>query len=79
MFEISKKYGPGVQYVSSDTPLDDIISLIKRDGGVVVKRLIPPELVDKAHEEIRGRLDEDKPWDGDFFPSTDSPVTFLSF
>lgn len=79
MIDISKKYGPGVQYIASDTPLEDILALIKRDGGVVVKGLIPPEMVDKAHEEVRRRLDEDKPWEGEFFPSANLPITRFSF
>lgn len=79
MIDISEKYGSGVQYVASDTPLEDILALIKRDGGVVVKGLIPPEMVDKAHEEVRGRLDEDKSWEGEFFPSTSLSVIPFNF
>lgn len=70
MTDISRKYGPEVQYVQSDTPLEDIVALIKRDGAVVIRSLVPVEMVDKAHAEVRDRIDNDVAWDGEFFPST---------
>ncbi|KAH8693805.1 phytanoyl-CoA dioxygenase [Talaromyces proteolyticus] len=65
---ISTQYGPEVQYVSNTTPLEDIIYLLKRDGAVFVRNLISPEDVDKAHEDIKDRLENDEEWDGNFFP-----------
>ncbi|KAH8432831.1 phytanoyl-CoA dioxygenase family protein [Aspergillus melleus] len=68
MCKSASKYQPGVQNVPNDTPLEDILFLLKRDGGVIIKGLIPVEDVDKTTEEIRHRLDQDLPWDGEFFP-----------
>ncbi|RJE23494.1 Phytanoyl-CoA dioxygenase family protein [Aspergillus sclerotialis] len=68
MTDISRKYGPEVQYVQSDTPFEDIIALIKRDGAVVIRSLVPVEMVDKAHAEVRDRIESDVEWDGEFFP-----------
>lgn len=65
----ASKYGPEVQKVSADTPIEDIIYLLKRDGGVFVKGLVPVADVDKAFEECRARLESDVEWDGRFFPS----------
>jgi hypothetical protein len=59
----------GVQKVPADAPLDYIIRLLKRDGGVFIKGLISEEGVDKAYEECRERLDNDMEWEGTFFPS----------
>lgn len=64
-----KQYGPEVQHVSNDTPLEDICQLLKRDGVVIIKKLIPLEEVEKAHEEIEERLQKDVVWEGTFFPS----------
>ncbi|KAI1038671.1 hypothetical protein LB505_011357 [Fusarium chuoi] len=64
-----EKYGPEVQRVSADAPIQDIIALLKRDGGVFVKGLIPEADVDKAYDECRARLDSDVEWSGSFFPS----------
>ncbi|KAF4782476.1 phytanoyl-CoA dioxygenase [Colletotrichum scovillei] len=66
--DMRAKYGPEVQKVSADTPLDDIIYLLKRDGGVFVRDLVPVADVDKAHEECRERLENDVEWNGSFFP-----------
>ena len=62
-------YGPEVQKVNADTPLDDIIYLLKRDGGVFVKALVAAGDVDQAYEEVKDRLDADVEWQGAFFPS----------
>jgi hypothetical protein len=70
------KYGPEVQIVSADTPVQDIIALLKRDGGVFIKGLIPESDVDKAYDECRERLDSDVEWSGNFFPSQFSSFTY---
>ena len=69
MPDISKQYGPEVQYVPNTTPIEDIIYLIKRDGAVFLRNLIPPEDVDRAYEDVKERLEKDIDWDGNFYPS----------
>lgn len=66
---LRKQYGSEVQHVSNDTPLEDILYLIKRDGAVFVKDFVSEGDVDKAREDIEDRLDNDPAWDGSFFPS----------
>ncbi|RAH59465.1 phytanoyl-CoA dioxygenase family protein [Aspergillus piperis CBS 112811] len=63
------KYGDEVQKVSRDTPLEEIIYLLKRDGGVFIKGLISEEDVDQASQEAKPRLDADVEWNGSFFPA----------
>ncbi|KNG89889.1 phytanoyl-CoA dioxygenase family protein [Aspergillus nomiae NRRL 13137] len=65
----TSKYSDEVQKVSKDTPLEEILYLLKRDGGVFVKNLITEENVDKAFHEVKDRLDNDVEWDGTFFPA----------
>lgn len=65
----TKEYGPEVQKVPATTPLEDILYLLKRDGGVFIKGLVPTEDVDKAYDEVRETLDNDVEWEGNFFPS----------
>ena len=59
----------GVQTVAADAPLDYVVRLLKRDGGVFVKNFVSEEDVDKAYSECRERIDNDMEWEGDFFPS----------
>ncbi|PYH43048.1 phytanoyl-CoA dioxygenase family protein [Aspergillus saccharolyticus JOP 1030-1] len=63
------KYSDEVQKVSKDTPLEEIVYLLKRDGGVFIRNLILESDVDQAYEEIKSRLDEDTEWNGTFFPA----------
>jgi hypothetical protein len=65
-----KEYENGIQFLSAATPLDDMIYLMKRDGSIIVKNLVPIEDIDQANKDVRPRLDEDLEWEGDFFPST---------
>ncbi|EXJ92613.1 hypothetical protein A1O3_01165 [Capronia epimyces CBS 606.96] len=62
------KYPPGTQRVSVDTPVEDIIWLLKRDGGVAINKFLDVETVEQCNREIAPRLDADKPWTGTFFP-----------
>ena len=62
------KYSDEVQKVSKDTPVEEIIYLLKRDGGVFIKGLISEEDVDQASQEAKPRLDADVEWNGSFFP-----------
>jgi hypothetical protein len=65
---ITSKYPAGVQRLNVDTPLEDVLHLLKRDGGVVIKSYVTQAVIDQAYKEILPRLEQDKPWDGAFFP-----------
>lgn len=69
MVDIRDKYGPEVQKLPANTPIEDIIALLKRDGGVFLKALVSEADVDQAYAECRHRLDADAEWSGSFFPS----------
>ena len=77
MTVIPAKYGDEVQKVTKDTPIVDILYLLKRDGGVFMKNLIPEEQVDKAISEVKDRLDSDVEWNGTFFPGGFQPSVTL--
>lgn len=53
------KYSDEVQKVSKSTPVEEIIYLLKRDGGVFIKGLISEEDIDQASQEAKSRLDAD--------------------
>lgn len=69
---ISRQYGDEVQYVSNNTPIDDILHLLKRDGAVFIRNLVSHEDVDTAYKDVKERLEDDLEWDGNFFPSKSS-------
>ena len=62
------KYGPEVQRLSVDAPLEDVFMLLKRDGGVIIEKFLPHSSIDKTYEEIRPKMENDREWKGNFFP-----------
>lgn len=62
------KYGGGPQRVSKDTPIEDMIMLLKRDGGVIIEKFVSPESIDESYRDILPRMERDKKWKGKFFP-----------
>ncbi|KAL4758307.1 phytanoyl-CoA dioxygenase family protein [Aspergillus foveolatus] len=64
----SNEDGLKVQYVIKDTPLEDIIAFMKRDGAIIVRDLVSPADIDQAYEELRPCLEQRPRWDGSFFP-----------
>lgn len=64
-----EKHSLGLQYVSSDTSLEDIVYLMKRNGAVVVRSLISTEALDWTYVEIKDRINQDVELDRAFFPS----------
>lgn len=69
MLGTSVELPAGVQTVAADAPLNYVVRLLKRDGGVFVKNFVSEEDADKAYDECRERIDNDMEWEGDFFPS----------
>lgn len=65
---IARAYPSGPQRVPVDAPLEDILSLLKRDGGVIIEKYVDRATIDQAYKEVLPRLEADKPWDGAFFP-----------
>jgi hypothetical protein len=65
---LTSKYGPEVQRLPLDAPLEDVIMLLKRDGAVIVEQFVSHESIDKAYEEIRPKMEDDREWKGTFFP-----------
>lgn len=72
MSGVGDKFGPEVQKLPADAPMEDILHLLKRDGGVFIQGLIPEADVDQAFAECRERLESDVEWNGSFFPSIDA-------
>lgn len=66
---ISRQYSDQIQYLGNDTPIDDILYLLKRDGAVFIRNMVSDEDVDTAYDDVKQRLETDLEWEGNFFPS----------
>ena len=69
MADLTEKYGPEVQYVTTNHPLEDILYLMKRDGAVFIRNFVSDNDVEQAHADVKDRLDEAPEWNGTFYPS----------
>ncbi|KAK5181863.1 hypothetical protein LTR44_006063 [Exophiala sp. CCFEE 6388] len=61
-------YKPQLVTLDSDTPLEEIVNAIKRDGGCIVRNLISVQSLAKVKAEAQAALDADVPTTGTFFP-----------
>lgn len=61
----------------SATTCQALVSIIERDGGVIVEDLIPPSLVEQIKSDLKPHFDTDKIDKSGFFPSTTQRATGL--
>ena len=73
---LTSKYGPQVQRLPLDAPPEDVIMLLKRDGGVIIEKSVSHESSDKAYDEIRPNMDDDREWKWTFSPVCLFPKIF---
>ena len=53
-------YGPEVQCLPLDAPLEDVIMLLKCDGGVIIEKFVSHESINKAYDEICLKMEDDR-------------------
>lgn len=59
------------------TTTKDLISIIERDGGVIVEEIITPELAARIKADLEPYFDSDKKDPSGFFPETTKRATGL--
>ena len=59
---------PVLEYDAATCTSNDLVKTLKLSGGVIVRRILEPEDVQQIEADVRPWLDNDKPWNGDFFP-----------
>lgn len=62
------QFPPGVQSLPVTAPPEHFISLLKRDGGVIIKNFASMEVIDQCNKDIKPKLDGEQRWNGEFFP-----------
>ena len=60
-----------------ETTIDLLVSVIERDGGVIVENVISKELAAQIQTELKPHFDTDKPDKSGFFPKTTQRATGL--
>lgn len=59
---------PKVKEFPASANPDDIVQVLIRTGGVVIRNVIPQETLDVIEKDVRPFIEADEPWKGDFFP-----------
>lgn len=54
--------------LAADTPVDEVIRVLERDGGLILTNLIPQSTLDQIAIECKPFEQPDQVWKGDFFP-----------
>jgi hypothetical protein len=59
---------PVHEYEATMCTSADLVSALKVSGGVIIRNILTTEEIQQIESDVRPWLDQDKPWDGDFFP-----------
>lgn len=60
-----------------ETNTQNVVEIVKRDGGVIIKGLFPKEHTDRIRAELKPVFDADIPDPSGFFPKTTRRATGL--
>lgn len=69
-----QRNNPEVVELPVTASLDEIVEIIRRDGGVVIKNFITPETVQKINEEIEPHWEKKGVYKGNLFNAEDPPL-----
>ncbi|KAJ5403952.1 hypothetical protein N7509_003823 [Penicillium cosmopolitanum] len=72
-----QRNNPEVVELPVTASLDEIVEIIRRDGGVVIKNFITPETVQKINEEIEPHWEKKGVYKGNLFNAEDPPLSGL--
>ncbi|OKL57048.1 hypothetical protein UA08_07369 [Talaromyces atroroseus] len=59
---------PVLELDASTCTSADLVSALKVAGGVIVRNILTAEEIQQIESDVRPWLEQDKPWNGDFFP-----------
>lgn len=73
-----QRNNPEIAEVPATTPIDEIVRIIRRDGGIIIKNFITPETVKKIDEEIAPYWEQKGVYKGILFNAGDPPLRCVS-
>ncbi|KAL4969933.1 phytanoyl-CoA dioxygenase family protein [Aspergillus stella-maris] len=66
---------PEVVELDASAPIEDIVDVIKRDGGIIIKNFLSPETIDKIHAEAKPYWNKLGKYSGKLFDAADPPLS----
>ncbi|KEZ46732.1 hypothetical protein SAPIO_CDS0008 [Scedosporium apiospermum] len=67
-------HNPEVVEMDASAPIQDIVDVIKRDGGIIIKNFLTPETIDQIHAEAEPFWKTLGQYQGKLFDATDPPL-----
>ncbi|KAI9928661.1 hypothetical protein ASPWEDRAFT_127480 [Aspergillus wentii DTO 134E9] len=68
-------HNPEVVELDASSPIQEIVDVINRDGGIIIKNFLSPEDIDKIHEEAQPYWSKLGKYEGKLFDATDPPLS----
>ncbi|KAF2500800.1 PhyH-domain-containing protein [Lophium mytilinum] len=59
---------PDLERISADAPIEEILEILDRDGGLIIKGLVDSETLQQIAKELKPFEQPDQEWKGNFFP-----------
>lgn len=66
---------PQVVELDASAPIDEIVAVIKRDGGIIIKNFLSPEIIDQIKSEADPWYQKLGTYVGKLFDPTDPPLS----
>ncbi|SCV36464.1 uncharacterized protein FFB14_06112 [Fusarium fujikuroi] len=70
-----QRNNPEITALPATAPIEEIVSIIRRDGGIIIKNFIKPEEADQIQAEADPHYQKVGKYEGTLFPPTDPPLS----
>nr|RBR01326.1 hypothetical protein FVER53263_04318 [Fusarium verticillioides] len=71
-----QRNNPEITALPATAPIEEIVSVIRRDGGIIIKNFITPEEADRIQAEADPHYQKVGKYEGTLFPPTDPPLSY---
>ncbi|CVL07912.1 uncharacterized protein FMAN_09724 [Fusarium mangiferae] len=72
---VHQRNNPEITALPATAPIEEIASVIRRDGGIIIKNFIKPEEADRIQAEADPHYQKVGKYEGTLFPPTDPPLS----
>ncbi|EWZ33043.1 hypothetical protein FOCG_12545 [Fusarium oxysporum f. sp. radicis-lycopersici 26381] len=70
-----QRNNPEITALPASAPIEEIVSVIRRDGGIIIKGFITPDEADRIQAEADPHYQKVGKYEGTLFPPTDPPLS----
>ncbi|RKK95983.1 hypothetical protein BFJ68_g14474 [Fusarium oxysporum] len=71
-----QRNNPEITALPASAPIEEIVSVIRRDGGIIIKGFITPDEADRIQAEADPHYQKVGKYEGTLFPPTDPPLSY---